>query len=280
MKRLIRLIIVIIIIFLSVYIHASTNGNSRDIIDSMKVYNADVGLKLNNKFYYQDTYYTKKPLPIHIQSTYINRLLEEEYYKYSIKYDTLINPIIINYKDIDGNILTTIEYEYDEDQAVYPYPDTEIFNFINISAQTRLRLKKITDYENDTIYYQVPYYSNKYLTELKTLNTDGELIKTISYKYDDKNRLKIIEYKDSQDNLIEHQKFLYDVIKPKRLRFILKSSDYPYLSEYISIMAFSNGDIWKEYYFLVHSKIHITDFSYFDFDLDPYKRVEYWYGER
>jgi hypothetical protein len=270
--------ILFIIIILSITSISSTQVYySGKVIDRIKVYNNDVGLQKENVFHYQHTISTQKPIPIKIDSTFTNRLLKKEKFTYQIKYDTLANPISIVHKDRNGDIIEEITLEYDQQEVHYPYPDKQVFGFINLKGNTRLRLKKVINHDKDTITYQIPFYKDKYLIRLDTLNPEGVKLKSISYSYDDKNRLKSVEFYDIINGINEYKIYIYDDLNPKSLRYIIKTLDKKHIDEYITVASFSDGNFLREYHYKPQSKIKIPDFSPYEYEFKSYMKKEYHY---
>ncbi len=257
-----RFTLLFLSLFIIIPLYSSDSSSNGYKLIGIKRTNDDVGLSLEEKYYYQKPFYSDNYLPSKVISNYTDRLFLKHKIEHEIIYDNLNNPIRIEKIDSDGKILKKIHYEYDNKlKAIYPYPTKDLFPFLNLKPDKRVMMKTIIDYEKSTKTFQKLEYRNTYLTTIMEYSRERKLIRTIEYHYEGEIlRRRTVK---SPDGIIQSaNRYLYYEKQNKyTLGCILYSEKYPYISSFGKITSLLDGSIRIERGFKPLSEMKLSDFT-------------------
>lgn len=261
-KYLSKFILLILLLCLINPTYSYTKQQNEYKLVEIKKTNDDVGLYLKEEYLYNKPFYSEKYLLVKIVSIYTDRLFFNYKLVYEISYDTFDKPIKIVKKNSQGEILQKIYYEYDnEKKAVYPYPVTDLFPFINLKTDKRLMMKTVIDYEKSEKTFYKPLYENSYLKTITEYNRKKQLKSKVEYGYD-KDMLRYRIVKNSDSTIKSSARYLYYERENKyTLGYILYSETYPYITRFSKITSLLDGSIRIEREFTPLSDIKMDEFT-------------------
>lgn len=260
MKKLCSTLILCTVFFtISGLLVSNDNSTTDRLIYRTEVYNELSEIGYVYDFEYIKPYYSKHMLLNTVRETYTDKVFRKYNHKYEINYDNNINPCDITYYDEKGNKLKTIIFEYDKDIARYPFSNIAVFEFYNLKAYNKLRLKKVINHKDDTEMLLKYEYKNDYLVKITEYKNHKEY-KKHKFIYNNQNNVYIIKSYEGEF-LYEKQIFIYEDLRKDNLQYCLITNADNEINNYYEYKTFSNGNIHKKILYDIVNNNTIENFN-------------------